>query len=108
LARRAKTDANLFTPGVLFRMARQLEPPAEDEGFASIEIVPFAREHEGREPAVAIPIELVVDARAAGAPALRDGAGELLGRVPAAVPLLLYGWRPSAGEGWVAGASELV
>lgn len=81
----AKRDPNTLAPGALFRMARELEPPAEDEGFAAIERIPFAREAPAtpRRPGMAIPFELV----------RRE---DLLAPVPREVPLLVFAWRPPA------------
>jgi len=42
--RAAARDPGVLAPGVLFRQRRELEPPAEDEGFSRIEAVPFRRE----------------------------------------------------------------
>ncbi len=80
---RAKTDPNTLGPSALFRMARELEPPADDEGFASIERVPFARETSQREAraGAAIPFEL----------AARE---DVLDLVPREMPLLVFAWRP--------------
>lgn len=41
-----KHDVSAFPPGVLFRCQRDLEPPDEAEGFASIQRVPFARTND--------------------------------------------------------------
>lgn len=81
----AKRDPNTLAPGALFRMARELEPPAEDEGFAAIERIPFAREAPAtpRRPGMGIPFELV----------RRE---DLLAPVPREVPLLVFAWRPPA------------
>ncbi len=108
LAKRAKKDAGLFAPIALARMERQLEPPSQDEGFASIERVAFTREHPiaPRASGVAIPIELVIDVRA-GAIVRRAGADEALARVPPSAPILLYGWRHGADEAWREEASAL-
>ena len=38
-----KTDVAAFSPSVLFRYQRDLEPPDPSEGFSSIEQVPFTR-----------------------------------------------------------------
>lgn len=116
LMKRAKSDANLFSPNTLFRMARQLERPCEDEGFASIEILPFVRTHSGSASGVLIPIELVLEERTGSsgpnekelALRLRPGAGEALECAVASAPVLLYGWRPGIGDAWRARASELV
>ena len=39
----AKRDPGAFAPSVLFRYARELEPPDPSEGFSRIEVVPFRR-----------------------------------------------------------------
>ena len=39
----AKKDPNLFGPQPLFRYRKVAEPPMEEEGFASVEIIPFER-----------------------------------------------------------------
>jgi aryl-alcohol dehydrogenase-like predicted oxidoreductase/histidinol phosphatase-like enzyme len=39
-------DPGAFGPGVPFRYERQLEPPVMDEGFSSIEVVPFERRRD--------------------------------------------------------------
>jgi len=52
LAALRKQDVAAFLPTVQFRYQRELEPPDEGEGFASIEVVPFVRrlpaEHTNR------------------------------------------------------------
>jgi aryl-alcohol dehydrogenase-like predicted oxidoreductase/histidinol phosphatase-like enzyme/predicted kinase len=52
LASLRKQDVAAFLPTVQFRYQRQLEPPDPNEGFAAIEVVPFARrrpaEHTNR------------------------------------------------------------
>jgi aryl-alcohol dehydrogenase-like predicted oxidoreductase len=45
----AREEPGLMPPTSQMRVLRELEPPADDEGFASIERVPFSREpHTGR------------------------------------------------------------
>jgi aryl-alcohol dehydrogenase-like predicted oxidoreductase/histidinol phosphatase-like enzyme/predicted kinase len=46
LKRERKRDIAAFGPTVLFRYQRELEPPVADEGFASIDIVPFERQRD--------------------------------------------------------------
>ena len=48
MATLAKKDENLVRPNVLFRMARELEPPELDEGFIEIDVVPFVRGKRAR------------------------------------------------------------
>jgi histidinol phosphatase-like enzyme/predicted kinase len=43
LSRAARSEPGIFAPGTQFRMQRELEPPTTDEGFASVETVPFVR-----------------------------------------------------------------
>ena len=66
------------------RAFHQLEPPADDEGFASIDHVPFARA-PGRGIAGAF-----VAATAVG----RTGWAELLADGDLAAPHLVFDWRP--------------
>ena len=44
LAALRKRDVNAFSPTVLFRYQRELEPPDPSEGFSAIEQVPFERQ----------------------------------------------------------------
>jgi aryl-alcohol dehydrogenase-like predicted oxidoreductase/predicted kinase len=46
LARASKKDANAIPPRALNDYERELEPPHDDEGFASIERIPFVRAHD--------------------------------------------------------------
>jgi aryl-alcohol dehydrogenase-like predicted oxidoreductase/predicted kinase len=106
LARHAKMDPNLFAPHALFRMARQLERPSEDEGFASIETHSFVREHDGEGAALVVPMELVLDARADRDVVPRSDAPRIL--AGGDVPVLLYGWWPGADATWQLGAAKVV
>lgn len=74
-----KRDEVAVAPTALFRMVRELERPSADEGFASIEVVPFVREHVEGEACIVVPFESLPRAR----PLL-----------PAGVPLFVYAWRP--------------
>ena len=73
---RAKKDPNLLLPGSVAIMHRTLERPSPDEGFASIETIPFARRPGSGRPAAAVPLENLA--------ALAD--------VPPGVPVLVFGW----------------
>ena len=52
MARVARDDPSVLTPGALFRHRREQEPPHESEGFVRVDAVPFARrrreDHHGR------------------------------------------------------------
>jgi predicted kinase len=77
----AKHDPNLMLPHTVARMARDLERPDADEGFASIEVIPFTREEPAGIAASAVPFDAPV--------APPDG------------PLLVFGWRPGADEAFL-------
>src|SRR5262249_20612880 len=73
--RRARDPAILLptTPG---RLLRELEPPGADEGFAAIDVVPFARAPGTGEPGAFVAAEVAgVD-------------------IPDPGPRLVFGWRP--------------
>lgn len=96
LKERAKNEAGLFGPNVLFQMERQLEPPAPDEGFSSIQTLPFIREHTGETTGAAIPLDVVLDRHGE----LRAEAARVLAHVPSASPLLVFGHQPGIDESW--------
>lgn len=104
----SKNDPGLFTPNVVARMHRELEPPSVDEGFASVEIAPFVREHSDGHAGIALPIELLV-ASSAGQPELTRNARieALLSRLPPSAPTLLFGWLPDAEGAFRERALEL-
>lgn len=77
----ARRDPNLMLPNAVARMARDLERPGADEGFASIETIPFVREHA-----------------ASGAPGAAIAIDADPGLAPADVPLLVFGWRPGVAD----------
>jgi adenylate kinase family enzyme len=89
LAARSREDPAALAPSAVYRMTRDLEPPAADEGFAAIEVVPFVREHAPQpgRPGAAISLdapEETIAAAVAGAPA--DAA------------CLLFAWRPALDD----------
>lgn len=97
LATQARTDPAALAPHALFRLQRDLEPPAADEGFAEIEHVPFVRQHfESRVAATFIALA------ALGEPAaLTDALTALLSTTPKAAPALVYAWQPDAAATWL-------
>jgi aryl-alcohol dehydrogenase-like predicted oxidoreductase len=108
VASEAKRDPGLIRPLVLFRMLRELERPALDEGFDDLEVRPFvfeaARPHARRGAAIALDAVL---AEASGRPELRDGAAALVSRTPEAAPCLLVAFRPGADPVWRARVTEI-
>jgi diketogulonate reductase-like aldo/keto reductase/predicted kinase len=57
-------------PTALFRMARQLEPPAAEEGFTAIERVPFLRTPVRDKPGLIVSLEAVPRVKEWTSPAL--------------------------------------
>ena len=94
----AKIDAAALAPHAVFRMLRELEPPAADEGFASVEHVPFVRQHRAGGVAGSF-IALTALGPVA---AMGDGLLALLRDTPEASPVLVYGWQPDVTQNVVA------
>jgi predicted kinase len=90
-----RRDPSVYGPRVLLDFRRALEPPSLDEGFSSIDAVPFERRGDDRSSsrrAVIVEEQVLreLDREAAG-PLLRRLAGE-------GWLLLAIGWGPGAGE----------
>jgi aryl-alcohol dehydrogenase-like predicted oxidoreductase len=85
-------EPNMVRPTVLFRMLRELEPPSEDEGFASIEARTFTRAPSDRTRIGAI---VAIEALA---------SDDALAVVPPDAPCLVLAWRPGATDAWLASA----
>jgi diketogulonate reductase-like aldo/keto reductase len=76
----ARKEPGILTPTQQMRALRELEPPTDDEGFASIERFPFSRAEQNGRPGVFV---------AAAA------AGNLAGKTTEAeAPHLVFDWRP--------------
>jgi hypothetical protein len=71
-----RREPGLLAPTSQMRAARELEPPAADEGFVEVEVVPFVRTPRAGRPGV------FVAAAAAGSVE------------PGAEPVLVFDWRP--------------
>lgn len=100
LARLARTDPGCFGPGAQYNHRRQLEPPADDEGFAAIAVHPFVRKpDDAGAPAVIVDVDdlvrvgrptTVADVR------LADGAAAALAAWRAAGWLVVgTAWQPA-------------
>ncbi len=89
----AHVEPGLLTPTQQMRAFRELEPPADDEGFASVEHVAFAR-----DPATGT-AGVFVAAAAVGALPLAD--------VDHGLPHLVFDWRPGGGEADLAATVEV-
>jgi aryl-alcohol dehydrogenase-like predicted oxidoreductase/predicted kinase len=75
-------DPSSIGPGALWRLLRAVEPPSADEGFATLETVPFLRENTGVGRAATF---VAIDA----AKSLARDTGEVV---------LVFGWRPLATQ----------
>lgn len=98
LAELGKRDAAAIGPTAIFRMTRDLEPPAGDEGFVSVEVVPFVRAPRASATRAAVVINTSVVA-----PARVDS---VVTESPADAAVLLYAWLPGADDAAVALAEE--
>jgi len=89
LAARSREDPVALAPSAVYRMTRELEPPADDEGFAAIDVVPFVREHAAHpgRPGAAISLDASDEAIAAAVAA-----------APSDAACLLFAWRPGMDE----------
>lgn len=91
LDKQARTDAASLAPHAVFRMQRELEPPAADEGFATIERVRFERQFANGGVAGSFVALATFDADAGALSAL-------LSETPETSPALVYAWQPDATE----------
>ncbi|HEU0335531.1 MAG TPA: aldo/keto reductase [Gaiellaceae bacterium] len=94
LRRLARREPGVLAPTSQMRALRELEPPSPDEGFASVEHVPFER-----APGLGRRAGVLVAAGAVG----RPGWGRALGAGDATAPHLVFDWRPDGSPGDLAG-----
>ena len=85
----ARSEAGLLSPTQQMRTFRELEPPAEDEGFASVERMPFARTPGQGCAGVFVAAALVGQA----------GWEDLLADGDPHAPHLVFDWQPSGEPG---------
>ncbi len=84
----ARDEPGLLLPTRQMRAFRELEPPADDEGFADVELVQFARTPRAGGTGVFV-----------AAAALRQPGWEnVLASADLASPHLVFDWRPGGGE----------
>ena len=81
----ARKEPGVLTPMQQMRALRELEPPLADEGFASIERVPFSRAERDGRPGVFV-----------AAAALRSTAART---IDGETPNLVFDWRPDGPSG---------
>jgi aryl-alcohol dehydrogenase-like predicted oxidoreductase len=94
----ARGEPGLLAPTSQMRALRELEPPTADEGFASIERVPFARDARPGQGAVLI------------AAAALDGTEwtHALAAAGSATPCLVFDWLPGGTAADLAPAVERI
>src|SRR4051794_1726427 len=97
LARRGDGE---LAPTSQMRALRELEPPSEDEGWAGVEQVPFARTRSS--PAAAPGVFIAATTLA------RPGWTEALEQADRDAPHLVFDWRPSASVDTLAPAVAAV
>jgi aryl-alcohol dehydrogenase-like predicted oxidoreductase/adenylate kinase family enzyme len=93
----ARREPWLMLPTSQMRTRRELEPPAEDEGFSSIERVEFTRTRTDEGQA-----GVFVGAAAT----TRPGIVEALGGAGPSTPHLLFDWTPDADAGALQAAAD--
>lgn len=96
LVKLARTDAAALAPHAVFRMQRELEPPEENEGFATIERVAFVRQRSESDVAGTF-----IALAALGDAANADVLIEVLRKMPERAPALVYAWKPDAETAWL-------
>ena len=94
----SRAEPGLIAPTSQMRALRELEPPADDEGFAGVERVPFAR----RPPAGRSRGGVFVAAAALGVPSWRDAVG----KADPAAPHLVFDWLPDGAPDALADRAE--
>jgi aryl-alcohol dehydrogenase-like predicted oxidoreductase len=96
----ARREPGLLTPTQQMRTVRELEPPTPDEGFASVEIRPFARAREPNRTQAGVCI---------AAAALQDPNWErAVEQADPGAPHLVFDWRPGGTPEELAPLVELV
>jgi aryl-alcohol dehydrogenase-like predicted oxidoreductase/predicted kinase len=84
-------DPSSLGPGAVLRMTRELEAPVLDEGFSSLNVVPFVRRRRAGHDRAAEFLALDVVER---------------GVRPSSALALVFGWRPGIGESELARMRE--
>jgi aryl-alcohol dehydrogenase-like predicted oxidoreductase len=99
LRKAARLEPGVLAPTSQMRALRELEPPSDDEGFASVEQVPFARAPSRRRA-----VGVIVAAAALGEPGWESAVGQGDPRAPH----LVFDWSPDgAAEALAADAARL-
>ncbi|MBX3186247.1 MAG: aldo/keto reductase [Labilithrix sp.] len=109
IASLSKRDPTALGPNALRRLLGELEAPAPEEGFASVDVVTFTRRHDPRATARGAAIALDAIARRAGdGYALAADARAIFDDLPAGSRALVFGWIPDASPALVASTTALL
>jgi aryl-alcohol dehydrogenase-like predicted oxidoreductase len=95
----AKNERGVLAPTSQMRAVRELDPPAVDEGFASVERLPFAR-----EPGLCSRPGAFVAAAAVTAPQF----AEALEQIDAEAPCLVFDWNADGNGDALAAAAAVL
>jgi aryl-alcohol dehydrogenase-like predicted oxidoreductase/adenylate kinase family enzyme len=96
----ARREPELLMPTSQMRALRELEAPSTDEGFTSVERLPFTRAASSRPPRGSV----LVGARALETP----GWERALAAADPSAPHLIFDWRPEASPGDLEAAAAQV
>jgi aryl-alcohol dehydrogenase-like predicted oxidoreductase len=96
----ARREPGLLMPTSQMRALRELEPPASDEGFASVKRTPFSRESSLRQAQGGV----LVAARVPEVP----GWEQALADTDPGAPHLIFDWRPDGTPEDLAASAERV
>jgi aryl-alcohol dehydrogenase-like predicted oxidoreductase/predicted kinase len=96
----ARHEPDLLMPTSQMRAMRELEAPSADEGFASVERLPFTRAVSSRPPRAGV----LIGARVLEAP----GWEQAIAAADPSAPHLVFDWRPAGGpDDLAAGAGRV-
>jgi aryl-alcohol dehydrogenase-like predicted oxidoreductase/predicted kinase len=95
----AKRDPGVLAPTSQMRALRELEPPGEDEGWASVEQIPFER---------AAPAHAHAGVFVAAVALSEPGWKEALEQSDSSAPHLVYDWSPTKDTATLEAAAKLL
>jgi predicted kinase len=94
----SRREPGLLSPTSQMRALRELEPPGDDEGFASLDVIPFVRSEAPADNVAAVFV---------GAAALREpGWPETVAHAAPDAPHLVFDWLPDGAAAELAPAAD--
>jgi aryl-alcohol dehydrogenase-like predicted oxidoreductase len=94
----ARREPGMLAPTSQMRALRELEPPAADEGFARLDVVPFVRADSSGRAGTGVFVAAAALRCDAWQDAVREGAPDM--------PHLVFDWTPGGGPDALAPAIE--